>query len=51
MKYKEFLEEIKKFKILDNITASVLTIEDVDPNYRENIQNGLLMPVLERRSL
>ena len=34
IKYKEFLEEIKSCKVLDNISATLLTVEDVDSNYR-----------------
>lgn len=34
IKYPEFLEEIKKCKVLDNISATLLTVEDVDSNYR-----------------
>lgn len=49
VKYKEFLEEIKKFKILDNITASVLTIEDVDPNYRAKYSEWIVDASLRKK--
>lgn len=49
IKYKEFLEEIKGCSVLDNITASVLTIEDVDQNYRAKYNEWIVNARLSKK--
>ena len=49
IKYKEFLEEIQGCRVLDNITASVLTIEDVDQNYRAKYAEWLVNARLSKK--
>ncbi len=49
IKYKEFLEEIQGCSVLDNITASVLTIEDVDQNYRAKYAEWLVNARLSKK--
>ena len=49
IKYKEFLEEIQGCSVLDNITASVLTIEDVDQNYRAKYNEWIVNARLSKK--
>lgn len=49
IKYKEFLEEIRACRVLDNIAASVLTIEDVDQNYRAKYDEWIINAKLSKR--
>ena len=49
IKYKEFLEEIQGCSVLDNITASVLTIEDVDQNYRAKYDEWIVNARLSKK--
>lgn len=49
IKYKDFLNEIKRFKVLENISASFLTIEDVDENYRARYSEWIAKSSLHKR--
>lgn len=49
IKYKDFLNEIKNFKVLDNISASFLTIEDVDENYRARYSEWIAKSSLHKK--
>lgn len=49
IKYKDFLNEIKNFKVLDNISASFLTIEDVDENYRARYREWIAKSSLHKK--
>lgn len=51
IKYKDFLNEIKNFKVLDNISASFLTIEDVDENYRARYREWIAKSSLHKKDL
>ena len=51
IKYKEFLEEIQGCGVLDNITASVLTIEDVDQNYRAKYDEWIVNARLSKSKI
>ena len=49
IKYKEFLEEIQGCSVLDNVAASVLTIEDVDQNYRAKYDEWIVNARLSKK--
>lgn len=49
IKYKDFLNEIKRFKVLENISASFLTIEDVDENYRARYSEWIARSSLHKK--
>lgn len=49
IKYPDFLNEIKKFKVLDNISATFLTIEDVDENYRAKYSEWIAKSSLHKK--
>ena len=49
IKYKEFLEEIQGCSVLDNVAASVLTIGDVDQNYRAKYDEWIVNARLSKK--
>lgn len=51
IKYKDFLNEIEKLRVLDNISASILTIEDVDQNYKTKYSEWLIDASLRKKNI
>lgn len=49
IKYRDFLNEIKKFKVLDNISATFLTIEDVDENYKAKYSEWMFKSSMHKK--
>lgn len=49
IKYRDFLNEIKKFKVLDNISATFLSIEDVDENYKAKYSEWMLKSSMHKK--
>lgn len=49
IKYPDFLNEIKETKVLDNISATFLTIEDVDENYRAKYSEWIAKSSLHKK--
>lgn len=49
IKYADFLNEINRFKVLENISATLLTIEDVDENYRAKYSEWIAKSSLHKK--
>lgn len=49
IKYKDFLDEIKEFKVLDNIAVEFSSIEDVDPGYKAKFGDWIIHSSLRKK--
>ena len=49
IKYKDFLREIRNYKVLDKISVSVLTIDDIDENYRATYKEWIVKSSLKKK--
>lgn len=49
IKYKDFLDEIREFNVLDNIAVELSSIEDVDPGYKAKFGNWIIHSSLRKK--
>lgn len=49
IKYSDFLEEIKEFDVIENITAELSSVEDVEPGYKTKFGDWIIKSSLSKK--